>query len=249
MASRHGRRRRRGHDEGHVDERWLVSYSDMMTVLFALFLVLYSMSSVNISKYHALRNTVAEALGTDPAGKLDPTGEDPEPEVIEPITTDPNTQEDPVEDLIRRLRQEVKNAGLGDVVTVTREPRGVIIRFSDKVLFDYGSADLLPSGKKVLNRLEPVLDDHEHPMVIEGHTDNHPINTPRFPSNWELSTHRATNVLHYLDKAGLDANRLSAAGYADTRPRESNATDKGRAANRRVELVVQVPPAPAGAGG
>ena len=244
-------RRRRGHGGGghgdeHPDERWLVSYADMITVLLALFIMMYAASSVNISKYHALQKSTAEALGSDPSAVTPPKAEKPDPRVSSPPETpQPEVPDGTLDELVTELRKQVKDAGLAGVIEVSREARGVVIRFSDRVLFPTGSAELTPQGKAVLTRLSPVLKKQVHPLVIEGHTDNRPIVTNQFPSNWELSTYRSTSVLHHLTDRGIPGKRLSAAGYADTHPRTSNVSDAGRAKNRRVEIVVQAPlPAP-----
>lgn len=237
------RRHKGGHEEEHPDERWLVSYADMITVLMILFIMLYAVSSVNISKYHALQRSTAKALGHDPNADTPPIGPKPNPQqkpVADP-TKKTSDNEDPVDKIVQQLKAQVKAKKLSGVVEISRENRGIIIRFSDRVLFAPGSATLTPTGRTVLEALSPVLRTEQYPLVVEGHTDNKPIRTPLFPSNWELSTYRSTSVLHYLVGLHVSGNKLSAAGYADTHPRASNATDRGRAANRRVEIVVQAP--------
>ena len=242
--SRRGRRRGSEHHEEHPDERWLVSYSDMITVLMILFIMLYAASSVNISKYHAIQKSTAKALGHDPVADTPPVGPKPDPRVTVP-PKDPakTTVTDPADRIVKALRRQVRAAHLAGVVEVSRESRGVVIRFSDRVLFDPGSATLTGQGRGVLTSLSPVLRRQRYPLVIEGHTDNQPIRTSRYPSNWELSTNRSTAVLHQLVTDSIPGRQMSAAGYADTHPRASNATSAGRARNRRVEIVVRAPAA------
>lgn len=228
-----------GHQEEHPDERWLVSYADLITVLMILFIMLYATSSVNVSKYHALQRSTAEALGHDPVADTPPVGPQPNPEQ-KPIDA-PKSETDPVEEIVEALKEQVKAAHLAGVVEVSRESRGVVIRFSDRVLFAPGSGTLTAQGRGVLSKLSPVLVKQKYPLVVEGHTDNTPIRTAQYPSNWELSTYRSTSVLHHLVGQHIPGKKLSAAGYADTHPRRTNSTPAGRQANRRVEIVVQAP--------
>ena len=235
------------HAEEHPDERWLVSYSDMITVLMILFIMLYAISSVNVSKYHALKDSASEALGADPSGKQDPTGPD------KPNTNPQKKKESKetgskeavpasatADQTTATLKAAIKKAGLSGRVEVTNESRGVVMRFSDAMLFDSGSAVITAGGGKVMNALSPVLRATEKPLTVEGHTDNRPIRTGQFPSNWELSAARSIAVLRQLNARGVPAKRLGAAGYADVHPRATNATDAGRLRNRRVEIVVHV---------
>jgi chemotaxis protein MotB len=115
----------------------------------------------------------------------------------------------------------------------------LVVRFADQVFFDLGKADLKPEAIEILTRLGPLLKDIPNPIRIEGHTDNLPISTARFPSNWELSTHRATSVIRYLvEELGFSPDKLSAAGYGEYRPIADNETPAGRALNRRVDIVI-----------
>jgi chemotaxis protein MotB len=131
-------------------------------------------------------------------------------------------------------------ADIRDQVEIARTATKVNLVIKDDVLFDAGSADLKPVGRRVLQRVAELLQQSAYPVSVEGHTDNRPIHTSRYPSNWELSTARATNVTRFLIQCGVGADRLRAIGYADTRPRASNGTASGRARNRRVSLVVHL---------
>lgn len=130
---------------------------------------------------------------------------------------------------------------LGDGVDVIVRERSVSFRISNELLFALGQVDLTPGGINVLKRVVEVLQGNDYPITVEGHTDPIPIRNDRFPSNWELSTFRATSVLRMLIDAGLDPTRLRATGYADTRPIADNQTNEGRALNRRVELILEMP--------
>ncbi|MEJ2346577.1 MAG: OmpA family protein [Gammaproteobacteria bacterium] len=131
-------------------------------------------------------------------------------------------------------------ADIRDQVEVARTATKVNLVIKDDVLFDAGSADLKPAGRQVLERVAELLKQSAYPVSVEGHTDNRPIHTARYPSNWELSAARATNVTRFLIQCGVSADRLRAIGYADTRPRAGNDTAAGRARNRRVSLVVHL---------
>lgn len=131
---------------------------------------------------------------------------------------------------------------LGDDIDVIVKERSVSFRISNEILFALGQADLTDHGLTVLERVVNVLADTPYPITVEGHTDPVPIQNERFPSNWELSTYRATSVLRHLLESGIDAQRLRAVGYADTRPIADNNTRAGRSLNRRVELILETPP-------
>jgi len=128
-----------------------------------------------------------------------------------------------------------------DGVEVSRIKGGINLRIQDHLLFGSGDAELTDPGQEMVQGLVSLLDQYEGTVSVEGHTDSVPINTERYPSNWELSSARATAILRYLVAAGIDPQRLRSVGYADTQPLESNATAEGRAANRRVELIIHAP--------
>jgi chemotaxis protein MotB len=260
--------KRRGaahHEEEHENhERWLVSYADMMTLLFALFLVLYAMSIVDLNKFKAFREAFTESMydgvqalpeeGNPPIGDphLELAGGPPEPTdtTVNPAPVPPASNEvtDPgqLEALKQQLEAAIAAVGLSQQVSVALDDRGVAVFVTDGVLFDSGQARIKPEGEHLLRGVMPILASVGNKLIVEGHTDNVPIRSSSFPSNWELSTGRATAVLHgLLAGQGIDAGRVSVAGYADTRPRVANDTPENRAVNRRVEVIVAVPPAPA----
>ncbi len=269
-----GRRGRRGHSaEFENEERWLLTYADMLTLMFALFMVLYSISSVNISKYESLQQSLKAAFsgsvlsggksimqsGSESTKAHTPaTAEVPS---IVPLTpnipkpTDTSAQQiskamlaasasKQEQEDFRKLKQQLdayaKAHGFGTSVQAVIEQRGLVVRvLTDKLLFDSGSATLQPAGLPLLEEMSRLLNvDHKHPITVEGNTDNQPIQSSQFPSNWELSTDRATTVVRFLIAHGVADQRLSAAGYADLHPLASNATAAGRARNRRVDIVL-----------
>ena len=199
----------------------------MITLLVALFIMLYSMSAVNQEKFGALASSMRrefQALPEHNGGKVVGTGN-----VV-----------DPIEQQVVYLQQFLREKGLQTQVLVRHEERGLVISLlSDGTLFDLGSADLKPSARQVLDRVAEVLRAVPNPVLIEGHTDNLPIRTVQYPSNWELSAARAAQVLRYLvQKGGIPAERLIAVGYADTRPLVPNSSPANRAQNRRVDIAV-----------
>jgi chemotaxis protein MotB len=137
--------------------------------------------------------------------------------------------------------ETIQASALGTRIEVTTRQDSINLEISDNILFEPGSAALKPLGQQLLDELATLLVNQNYSVSVEGHTDNIPIETPRFASNWELSSTRATNVTRYLIARGITDSRLRAVGYADTRPRTDNTTADGRARNRRVSLVLQLP--------
>jgi chemotaxis protein MotB len=201
-------------------ENWLVSYLDVLTLLITLFVLLLSLAGNGLA-----------TQGSRDGG-----------EVAIPITP----QAEAAARMVAGAGLKPRHAGLQprfsglDIkgISVAEGQQGITLRISDNLLFDSGQAILTAQGREVLSRLRDVLETFDGDISVEGHTDSIPIATSRFPSNWELSSGRAIAVLRYLTELGLSAERLRAVGYAETRPLESNATIEGRAANRRVELLL-----------
>jgi len=268
--SRHGG----GHEEEGNNERWLLTYADMITLLMALFMVLFAISSVNISKFHTLQQALRAAFSGNPlpGGKAiahpgasanssrAPTAIDIQAIVpvtapasnLEAVTGQHATEADvkaasareetEFQQIKHKLEAYAASHGLSSEVRTAIEPRGLVIRvLTDSLLFPSGSATLDPQAQPLLAEVAELLNvDVIHPITVEGNTDNRPIvGSSIFPSNWELSTARASMVVRSLISKGVNPERLSAAGYADLRPIASNATPAGRALNRRVEIVLQ----------
>jgi chemotaxis protein MotB len=291
----HGKRGRRGGAVEHEnEERWLLTYADMLTLLFALFMVLFSISSVNISKYQVLQQSLKAAFsgsilpggrailssGSESTSAHTPaTAEVPSIVPLVPTPTSRSSsstgsantaaakpmtsaqlqaalssmsasiaEQQNFAQLKAKLDAYAKAHGFGNKVQSVIERRGLVVRvLTDNLLFVSGSATLQPGADQLLAEVAQLLNlDPTHPITVEGHTDNQPIATAPFPSNWELSTARATNVVRFLIGRGVNRYRLGAVGYADLHPIASNATAAGRAQNRRVEIVLMrlnpVPP-------
>lgn len=215
-------------------ERWLLTYADLITLLLGLFVILYSMSRVDLEKYKAMGKALKTAFigaeGKPAVGGGDGPYEDAEGGAY------PDTSESyltlKMEEALRGIE------GVAGAVTVEVEERGVVVRMMETLLFDLGKADLRPQATELLKNIAPVLIKSGRPILIEGHTDNLPINTAEFPSNWQLSAARSANVVYFLTRqAGVPQEQLSAAAYADQRPVASNDTPEGRQQNRRVDIV------------
>lgn len=239
--------RRKREDEHDNHERWLVSYADFITLLFAFFVVMYALSTVNEGKYRILSDSMSSAFRNVPINSAT--------QITQIVTTPmPVVQKQNVvaraqEAVKQKQRDKMKSVAkdILDVmaplieqgkVRVIETSRGVTIEINDSILFSPGQALLQPPLIKAMRSIADVLVPTDFPITIEGHTDNVPIKTPQFPSNWELSAVRATTVLRLFADAGVDAERLTAIGYADTRPVEPNVLADGRARNRRVTILI-----------
>ncbi len=237
---------RRKHEEEHDNhERWLVSYADFITLLFAFFVVMYALSSVNEGKYRILSNSMISAFRNVTVNSVGQT-----PTVIPtPAAAKTNLSSKSSEPVRQKERDKMRNVAKNILevmaplieqgkVRVLETSRGVSIEINDSILFSPGQALLQPPLAKAMQSVAEVLVASDFPITIEGHTDNVPISTAQFPSNWELSAVRATTVLRLFADAGIAAERLTAIGYADTRPVEPNVLADGRARNRRVTILI-----------
>lgn len=251
--------RRRLREEEHDNhERWLVSYADFITLLFAFFVVMYAISSVNEGKYKVLSNALVNAFQNktaQPGGQPIPLIQGATPMPAKPIAKPDRLPEEkavnPPPDQVRKTEQRQKMRNVADDIMAALQPlvaqgkvrlletsRGVTIEINDSILFSPGQARLQAASVSAMGAIAAVLATTDFPITIEGHTDNIPIATPQFPSNWELSAMRATTVLRLFNDGGVGAERLTAIGYGETRPVETNTTVEGRARNRRVSILI-----------
>lgn len=235
-----------GGKHGGGRERWVLPYADFVTVLLCFFIVLYSLSSVDAEKFAALARSLHHAMGGRGSVLIEAPDASLGPEERFPMELDKGfirvsdttflAQMAPIQKQVQEL---VDEAGLTAQVEMTTEERGLVISVQDTVLFVTGSADLTPSARDIMGKLGLILLQTSNYIRIEGHTDNVPINTPRFPSNWELSVARSTSVVRYLiARHNFPPGRLSATGYGEYRPKDTNDTVQGRQKNRRVDFVV-----------
>lgn len=260
----HGRNRRRGGHGGGGEhensERWLLTYADMITLLVAFFIMLYAMSVMNVQKFQQLAISVRSGFGgsivNGAPAILGSGGAQGTPSIVSANQTPHLSQTDaslPVSprDLAamrdkarldrayETVRNYIKSHDLQNKMRVSQDQRGVIVTvMTDKMLFASGQADMRPQEMGLLSEVSNVLNSVPNTVRVEGHTDNLPISTPRFPSNWELSAVRATTVLRYFQSHHVPASRLEAAGDADQHPVAPNDTEANRSLNRRVDVVI-----------
>jgi chemotaxis protein MotB len=232
--------------DSHNHERWLISYADFMTLLFGFFVVMYAISSVNEGKYKVLSNALNEVFAQRNVS-LAPiqVGETTEPVEPSPVPTQqPQTQKDtnPGDTFMQSLATQAQDRlagvlGKGDF-DVKGNDQWLEINLDAAVLFETGEASLGPLAHDVLNAVVEMLGDAKNPVTVEGYTDNVPIATTRYASNWELSAARAAAVVRSFATLGIDPDRLAAVGYGEQHPVATNATPEGRAHNRRVTILV-----------
>lgn len=212
-----------GLDEAEEDQEWLLTYSDMITLLLAFFAMLIAVSQTDIALWEQMK----QGMRSDVAGK----------EKVETPLAEIKIDLD-------SLLLEERNQGL---VGIVLDKNGIVLSFNSSSLYNSGEAVLLPSGERIITKVTQALNAlgyYQFRVDVEGHTDNVPINTPRFPSNWELSVARASEVVKFFIREGVDAERLKASGYADTKPVLPHVDEFGRdivenrAANRRIVIRI-----------
>lgn len=233
-------RRRRRQPEHENTERWLISYADFITLLFAFFVVMYAISSVNEGKYRVLSDTMVSAFSNTPR-TLEPIQVGEEGIPGEPSLFDPGSTGDPVGNLSRiadDFERVLSPLIEQDLISVHRDEHWIEIEINTSLLFGSGSAELETNAIPVLRRLADILRQYPNAIQVEGFTDNVPIATVVYPSNWELSAARAASVVHLFNRSGVDPERMVAVGYGEYRPIADNTTPEGRRKNRRVVLVV-----------
>lgn len=298
------RKRRQEEEENH--ERWLVSYADFITLLFAFFVVMYAISSLNEGKYRVLSATLTDAFkdrsttnrgtptgvevggalvelpemamapgvipGQDPGAEVDRERaqlledqgksanqaevsaqlniEEPKPDQLEPTPEISGTAaltqatgSNQLAALADALRQSLGDLVTDGLASVTFDQRWVEVNLDSKILFDSAAANLHQEALRALAAMSQVLRVVPNEINVEGHTDNIPISTREYPSNWELSSARAASVVHFMARQGLNPARLAAIGMGENRPLADNATPEGRAMNRRVRLLIMALPA------
>src|SRR5574343_1630174 len=246
-------RRKRREEEHENHERWRVSYADFITLLFAFFVVMYAISSVNEGKYRVLSNSLVNAFknttgqpGGQPIAVIQGAPVLPPKPIARPErladVKKADEQKDEQRSKMKNVASEIMDALQPLVaqgkVRLLETSRGVTIEINDSILFPAGQAKIQPASISAMLAIAQVLAASDFPITIEGHTDNVPISTPQFPSNWELSAMLATTVLRLFNEGGVGPERLTAIGYGETRPLETNTTVEGRARNRRVSILI-----------
>jgi chemotaxis protein MotB len=252
--------RKRKHPEHVNHERWLVSYADFITLLFAFFVVMFAASNADQKKAGQVAQAVQVAFSDlaafPPAGKVAPLYDDGglagdpknvvgnahsafESAHIISSASKPGESSKSINEVKQELESLLKEEVTSQKVRISEDGRGLTISLAEAGFFDSGFAAMHADSLSVVDRIAATLLPLQYTVRVEGHTDNTPIHTAQFPSNWELSTARATFVLQYLiSTTRIPPQRLSAVGYGEYRPVGTNSTTEGRAMNRRVDLVV-----------
>ncbi|HHV61046.1 MAG TPA: OmpA family protein [Firmicutes bacterium] len=233
-----GKLRGRATDEQSSSPPWMTTYGDMMTLLMCFFVLLFAFSRIDIIKFRQAVISLQGALGVLTGGPRPLNlGDLPAPK---PPSENPEARERRnLMGVMRKFEGYLREKGLSNDVELKLDERGLVVSFMDKVLFDRGEATLKPDAKKVLNEVAGLIRKLPNDIRIEGHTCDLPIHSARFPSNWELSTARATEVLRYLvEVLHLPPERFSAMGYGQYHPKVPNTSERNRALNRRVDMVI-----------
>lgn len=241
------RRRRQEEHENH--ERWLVSYADFITLLFAFFVVMYSISSINEGKYKVLSESLVgvfsepeRAIKPIPIGDQRPKTTETDKSLVDDEKATQPTIDAPGSDPLVEIADSFRDA-FGDLInseqlTVRGNELWVEIELNSSLLFPSGDAVPNDVAFQLIEKVAKILAPYENPIHVEGFTDNRPISTAQFPSNWELSTARAASIVRMLAMDGVNPGRMAAVGYGEFQPVADNASEEGRARNRRVVLVI-----------
>lgn len=253
-------KRKKKHGEEEAGEAWLLPYSDLMTLLLAVFIVLFAVSKIDQTKAVEISEAFSENMTSAAAGASSAEGEaeasaspeeieilpeevstPPEPEVVpeEELSTFLGQQElDNLEELKTELNLMFENEGLTYIVT-SIDKRGLVISLSNAVLFESGSAAVKDNNKNALIKIAETINKLDNYLRIEGHTDNIPISTSAYPSNWELSTARASSVVRlFITECNVSPEKVVAVGYGEHKPVADNSTQEGRSENRRIDIIV-----------
>lgn len=261
QAGSRPRRRKQEEEDDLPASSWLDSYADMISLLFALFIVLYGMSKINEESFRQLAEALSKSLSTGGVataqehqnlaksnimrGEIEgrnqrKLGDDVDKDKSSKHKNRGKELPPDLKKIEKELSLALKKKGMGKVARVFMEERGLVVSLiTDKLLFEIGEAQLKPKCKEILDVLAPILKKTPTPLRIEGHTCDLPIRTSRFRSNWELSTMRATNVAWYLITARkIEPDRVSIIGYGEYRPLFENDGEKSRRKNRRVDIII-----------
>ena len=237
--------RRRRHQEEHENhERWLVSYADFITLLFAFFVVMYSISSINEGKYKILSETLTGVFNQpDRSIKPIPVGDDRPRTTQQPNDAmqqggDDNVDGDPLTQIADAVREQFGDLIGSDQLSVRGNELWIEITLNSSLLFPSGDAMPADAAFGIVEKVARILAPYQNPIHVEGFTDNVPIHNAQYPTNWELSTARAASIVRLLAQDGVAPSRLAAVGYGEFQPVADNASAEGRARNRRVVLVI-----------
>ncbi len=224
---------------------WIITFADMVTLLMVFFILLFAIGTVEQDKWRQIKESLREALGADAVEELgtrqglDVIQTQVDEQTVHAVDEVGAMVNREMEDIISEVEEFVFKNKLSGEVRVSSDERGAVITISDVVVFPPGSADMTSKGRKTLRQVFDVLKQFNYNVKVEGHTDNTPIHTLRYPSNWELSASRAAEVAHMLIDDGYPPERLSVEGFAEFRPIVPNTSVENRSRNRRIEVVYQ----------
>lgn len=234
------RKKRKKHQEEHIDESWLIPYADLLTLLLALFIVLFAGSSVDVQKFQAIAAVFNSEMKGSSIFDFPSPVESPEMSETEKENNLKKVDQKELKEMQEKMKTYIEENNLQNKVETVLSGDGLLLRIRDNVLFHSGSADIQPEQMQSAREISRLLImDVPRTVIISGHTDNVPIHTPEFDSNWELSAMRAVNFMQeILKNKQLDPRLFSAKGYGEYQPISSNGTKSGRAQNRRVEILI-----------
>ncbi len=240
--------RRKRHEEPENHERWLVSYADFITLLFAFFVVMYSISSVNDGKYRVLSDTLIAAFNTPPksvvplnVGKTSTSTQISKKDELSLIKLKPinSNQTKTLDDINDELTKNLKSLIKDESVNITQYDDRISVEMDASIIYISGSSNLEIDAIPILQNLARILAPLPNKVEVEGHTDNIPIHNVFYPTNWELSAARSARVVNLFANSGVNPKRLAAIGFGEFRPLTSNTTKSGRKKNRRVNVVIR----------
>jgi chemotaxis protein MotB len=243
----------RNHHQPHPPDnldRWLISYADFITLLFAFFVVMYAISSVNEGKYKVFGASLTEAFGSHGPNKTDSMSPPNENSLLlkslaerrtAKLTEKVRNQQVAMQSVAKNLNQAMAPLVTSGQVSISQSSRGVVLEINASTLFQQGEAEVQSAAIITLSEVATILQPGDQSIEVEGHTDDLPIKTPRFPSNWELSSARASSVARMFIDHGITASRLTIVGSASNHPVAPNDTPEGRARNRRMTVTLMAP--------
>ena len=231
-------------EEGGGGE-WMATFADLSTLLLTFFVLLLSFSNMDVKQFREMLGSVQDAFGVQKqiAGSVEAISSSPVELSMNQndgagFASKPGEYDETDAEMMQQISQYVENQDLQDDVEVHQTPRGIVVRVKEGALYESGSSDLDEKSKKILDKISGIHGKFADSVQIEGHTDNIPMKSKKFPSNWELSTARAIAAMNYISaEGGVDVGKIGVAGYADSKPIETNDTPEGRAKNRRIEFV------------
>ncbi len=228
--------------------KWMVTFSDLVTLVLVFFILLFSMSQIDMIKFKQIAESFRDTQILDYYPSIIPMENPPELEQVESEENDDLgaanrfEEEQSLQNLLSEIQKFLEENGMEDIILANRTDRGVVLVLNEQVLFETGEAEIIGGSNAFLDKVGSLLKNIPNLVKVEGHTDDRPITTYRYPSNWELSAARSSSVIRYLvDHYDLDSTRFIAVGYGETRPIVPNTGPDNWEKNRRVEIVISDP--------